>query len=88
MALTPEDQKYFETYFELFASDGWKQLAEEVIQGISSLGTQTMDQDDEKVFHFNRGYRAALRYILAYEGLVHQAYEDQTEDEGADDAFV
>jgi len=27
--LDQETQKYYETYFELFASDGWKQFIEE-----------------------------------------------------------
>lgn len=83
--LTPELKVYFETYFTLFSSDGWKQFSEEVIQGISGLEKQTLMQDKEMVFHFNRGYLAALNYILKYPDLVKQAYEDsQKEDEDAD----
>jgi len=31
MLLTQEEEKYYETYFDLFLTSGWKQLTEEVL---------------------------------------------------------
>jgi sulfur relay (sulfurtransferase) DsrC/TusE family protein len=87
--MTKDLQEYFDTYFTLFGSEGWRQFSEEVIQGISGLEQQTLQQDDEKVFHFNRGYLTAFNYILNYPKLVEQAYNDvQQGDEEDEDAVV
>ena len=30
MSLTPEEEKYYETYFDLFLGEGWKQFVQEI----------------------------------------------------------
>lgn len=35
--MTPEDQKYYDDYAELFAAPGWRQLLEDLADGVSGI---------------------------------------------------
>ena len=80
-----ELQKIYDNYFELFASDGWKQLAEEIDIDASSREKAVLLQNDEKVFHYERGYVGALTYLSNFEIVVQSTYENLQEiDQDAD----
>ena len=87
MALTPELREYYESYLTMFASTGWGQLKEEVIQYISSLEKSTLRQGNTDTFLNNQGLVAGLEYLLNYEELVKHSYEDLV-NTGQDDASV
>ena len=76
MALTPELREYYESYLTMFASDGWEQLKEEVIQYISALEKTTLRQGNTDTFLHNQGLVSGLEYLLSYEELVKNSYEE------------
>ena len=76
--MEPELQQYYENYFDLFSSEGWKQLKEEVIGNISNLEKSTLRQGSKDVFLVNQGYVNALEGVIKYDSLVKSAYEDLT----------
>lgn len=89
MALSPELQQYYESYLTMFASQGWEQLKEEVIQYISSLEKSTLRQGSTDTFLHNQGFVAALEYLMNYEEIVKASYEDlQSSPEVYDDATL
>lgn len=79
-----ETQKYYENYFELFSSDGWKQLVEEVIESVSQTERGTLAQPSADVFHYNRGFVGALNYLASLEAVVQATYDNSQEDQDAD----
>lgn len=78
-----EHQEYYDDYFELFSSKGWKQLDEEIGNHISRTIDSSFANDNKDQFVFHQGYVAALKYILAYPDFVKQVFEDN---KGSDDA--
>jgi hypothetical protein len=83
--ITPELQEYYDKYFDLFSSRGWKQLIEEVIANISSLEHSTIRQGSKDVFLYNQGYVAALEFLRNYDVVVTTSYEELSQPE-VDDA--
>lgn len=71
-----DTKEYYDNYFTLFASDGWKQFTEEVIVSVSGLEKSTLQQGSTDVFLRNSGYLAALNYLISYENLVASTWED------------
>ena len=45
-----EDEKYYNDYFDLFRSDGWKQLTEELTQNAAAINNVAMVKDAEDLF--------------------------------------
>ena len=74
--IEPELKEYYDNYFALFSSDGWKQLEKEVVENISNLEKSTLQQGDTDVFLRNSGYIAALKYVVTYPKLVESTWED------------
>ena len=71
--MSPEDQKYYDNYFDLFATTGWKQLIEE----INSILAQHRIEDIKNEAHlaFIKGERDGLRRILRFETGIRMAHE-------------
>ena len=49
-----EDEKYYNDYFDLFRSDGWKQLIEELTQNAATINNVAVIKDAEDLF-FRQG---------------------------------
>jgi hypothetical protein len=76
--MEPELEKYFNVYFDLFNTEGWKQLTEEfrnngnVINSVES----TKDVDD---MNFRKGQLNVIAHLVNLEGSVEQAYTEAKE---------
>jgi|TARA_Y100000385_G_C12765495_1_gene496969 hypothetical protein len=76
--MEPELEKYFNVYFDLFNTEGWKQLTEEfrnngnVINSVES----TKDVDD---MYFRKGQLNVIAHLVNLEGSVEQAYTEAKE---------
>ena len=68
-----DTQKYYETYFELFASDGWKQFIEET-QEIHD-GYQIEHIKDDKDLSRIKGERAMLFRVSRFESAIKSHYD-------------
>lgn len=79
--MSPEDEKYYETYFDLFMQPGWEQFIEE-IQNILD-GHRIEDIRDEQNLAYIKGERAALMRVRRFAGGIKQSYEIIKEREDA-----
>jgi hypothetical protein len=75
-----ETQQYYDKYFNLFQTDGWKQLIEELQQNALVINSveATKDQND---LYVRKGQLNVLAYILSFENTINNNYEELTADD-------
>jgi|TARA_B100000073_G_scaffold202106_1_gene167385 hypothetical protein len=78
-----ETQEYYDNYFSLFLTDGWKQLTEDFSNNVLSINSveATKDADD---MYFRKGQLNVLAHLLNMETIVTTNYEEaskNTEDD-------
>lgn len=73
MSLTPEEEKYYETYFDLFLSQGWKQFVQEIEDIID--GYRIEDIKDEKHLNSVKGQLQMLQRVAKFERSIRNAYD-------------
>jgi len=76
--MTREDEKYYNDYFDLFRSDGWKQLTEELTQNAAAINNVALVKDAEDLF-FRQGQLEVLVYLLQFEDSINNSYDDLVE---------
>ena len=79
--MTSEEEKYYECYFDLFLTSGWKQLITEIEDSLNDYSIE--DIKDEKHLAFVQGERAALKRLANFEAGIRNSYDYNLE---ADDA--
>ena len=79
--MSPEDRKYYDNYFDLFMTDGWKQFKEEITEILDNHRIE--DIKNETHLAFTKGERDGLRRVLRFETGIRMAYESATERENA-----
>lgn len=67
-------QEYYENYFELFSTKGWKQLMEEVDASIDSFKVENINSEQELMIA--KGQLNQLRSLKGLQTVMEQAYED------------
>jgi len=77
--MTPELEKYYETYFDLFTTDGWKQFVEDMTNSAGTFDVRHVQ--DESALRFVQGQLNVLDTILNWEASVEVAY-NQLKEEG------
>jgi hypothetical protein len=77
--LSPEENKYYDNYFDLFASDGWKQFIEEINDILDKHRIE--DIKHEQHLAFIKGERDALFRIRRFEQGIKTAYDVLTKDD-------
>ena len=73
--MTPELQKYYEERFSMMASEGWKDLLEDVDNMIEPLNNISTI-DDEKSLQFRKGELSILTWLKNLKEVSERAYED------------
>ena len=71
--MTPELEKYYENYFDLFMSAGWRQFKEEAQDGYEALDVERCKDWDS--FLVTKTRREQLNNILKFEDMIRSAYE-------------
>jgi len=79
--LSPEDNKYYDNYFDLFASDGWKQFIQEINEIVDKHRIE--DIKNEQHLAFVKGERDALFRVRRFETGIRSAYDVLIERENA-----
>ena len=80
--MTPELETYFNNYFDLFNSQGFKQLLEEISATTTTLSDIQSIKDNEELF-FRKGQIAAFATVLNLESTIEAAREQaEAEEEG------
>ena len=71
--MTPEEEKYYETYFDLFLREGWKQFVQEIEDIID--GYRIEDNKDEKHLNSVKGQLQMLQRVAKFERSIRNAYD-------------
>ena len=77
--MSPEENKYYDNYFDIFATDGWKQFIEEINEILDKHRIE--DIKNEQHLAFIKGERDALFRIRRFEQGIKTAYDVLTKDE-------
>jgi hypothetical protein len=70
-----ETQQYYDNYFTLFSTDGWKQLTEELKQNALVINSVEATKDENDLY-VRKGQINVLAYILNLESTTNTNYEE------------
>lgn len=74
-----EIQKYYDNYFTLFSTDGWKQLIEELKQNALVINSVEATKDTNDLY-VRKGQLNVLAYILNLESTTNTNYDELDKD--------
>ena len=77
--MSPENEKYYENYLDLFLHPGWKQFVEEAQELLDSFEIE--DIKDEINLAFIKGQRSSLLNITRFETGIKNAIDMESEDD-------
>ena len=76
--MSPEEEKYYENYLDLFLHPGWKQFVKEAQE---TLDTHVIeDIKSEKELFLLQGQRTSLLNIVRFETGIKNAFDMESED--------
>jgi hypothetical protein len=78
--MTPELETYFNNYNELFNSEGFKQLVQELSNNATQLADIQTVKDVEDLF-FRKGQVAAFATVINLQGTIEAAREQAEADQ-------
>ena len=70
-----DDEAYYNSYFDLFRTDGWKQLIGELTQNAATINNVTVVKDTQDLY-FRQGQLEVLLYLLQFEDSINNSYDD------------
>jgi hypothetical protein len=70
--MTIDEEKYYENYFDLFNTPGWKQLQEELQDIYQTYSVDQVASLEE--LYFSKGERSILSKVLNFENGIEAAY--------------
>ena len=76
--MTPELQKYYENRFSMMATDGWRDLVEDIDNMVNALNNISVVQD-EKDLQFKKGELSILTWLKNLREVSERAYEELNE---------
>jgi|TARA_R100000479_G_scaffold80736_1_gene39220 hypothetical protein len=79
-----ETQAYYDNYFSLFLTDGWKQLMEDFNNNAMQINSVEATKDANDM-HFRKGQLSVLAHLLNMETIVKTNYEEASKPPEEDD---
>jgi hypothetical protein len=80
-SLDKETEEYYSKYFDLFRTEGWKQLIEELRQNAMLINSVENTKDRDDLF-IRKGQLKVLAYLLNFESNMETSFEElEKEDE-------
>ena len=79
-----ETQQYYDNYFSLFMTDGWKQLMQDFGNNTVSINSVEAAKDANDMF-FRKGQLNVLAHLLNMETIVNTSYEEASKPPEEDD---
>jgi len=76
--MTPELQKYYEERFSMMATQGWKDLLEDIDNMVNALNNISTVQD-EKDLMYKKGEMSILTWLKTLKEVSERAYEELNE---------
>ena len=77
--MTKELEVYFANYFEMFRSEGWKQLLTDLNQNVAQINSVEQTTDNENL-HFRKGQLAILSTLFNLETQINNAEKEAKEE--------
>lgn len=81
--MTREESDYFDNYFDLFLTEGWKQFVSEIEDSIDSYTIE--DIKDEKNLYTVQGKLQILKRFAWFETGIRNAYDEILEADNAEE---
>ena len=78
--MNEHEEKYFDNYFEMFATKGWKQFTKDIKEGIEDSQRKAFDGSEENFWLVKGGIMAAEKFIN-FETIMRSTYGQIEEDE-------
>ena len=75
--LDRETEKYYNNFFDLFQTEGWKQLIKDIDDNILSINNIVSTKDTEDLW-LRKGQLQVLTHLKSFEDAVKLAYEELT----------
>ncbi len=72
--------RYYNKYFDLFNTAGWKQLIEELQQNALVINSVEATKDENDLY-VRKGQLNVLAYLINFEATTNNNYEEQTSDD-------
>ena len=80
-SLDKETEEYYSKYFDLFRTEGWKQLIEELRQNAMLINSVENTKDRDDLF-IRKGQLKVLAYLLNFESNMETSFAElEKEDE-------
>lgn len=79
-----ETQQYYDAYFSLFITDGWKQLIKEFANNALAINSVEATKDENDMY-FRKGQLNVLAHLLNMENIVTTNYEEANKPSEEDD---
>ena len=76
--MTPEVEKYYETYFDLFTTDGWKQFVQDISDNRQQFDIRTIEEFGD--LRFSQGQLKVIDHVINWESLIRNAYDEIVDD--------
>jgi len=81
--MTPETEKYFRDLNDMFRSEGWKILLNDLNQSVLSVNSIELTKDEQDLF-YRKGQLAVMNNIISLETQVAHAQEQAELDDAED----
>jgi len=78
-----ETQTYYDQYFSLFLTDGWKQLIQDFSNNALQINSLEAVKDADDM-HFRKGQLNVLAHLINMENIVSTNYEEANKSEDDD----
>ena len=80
-----ELEAYYSTYRDLFVTDGWKQLVNDLLQNANVINSVESTKDSEDLY-FRKGQLGILAHVINLETQLQAAEEQIEEQENQEDS--
>ncbi len=74
-SMNKETESYYNKYFDLFRTDGWKQLIEELTQNALVINSVEAVKDKDDLY-VRKGQLNVLAYVLNLEATINNNFEE------------
>lgn len=78
-----ETQQYYDNYFSLFMTDGWKQLVQDFGNNAMQINSIEATKDADDMF-FRKGQLNVLAHLINMENIVTNNYDELVKTEEDD----
>lgn len=80
MSLTPELEQYYTNYFDLFNTEGWKQLIKELSSNADQINSVEHTKDEQDLY-VRKGQLLVIANLINLESVINNAWDEIKEND-------